>query len=145
MAAGLTPEQLDDVFPFHIAIDRDGTIAHVGSALSRIAPELQAGAVWHSLLTTVRPFLPAQPTFEKLQSLHRSLFILKCRSRELLLRGQFVSSAGTGTGIFIVSPWITRIEQTSELGLSLSDFPNHDVVGEFLVLLQAKDSALADS
>ena len=63
-------------------------------------------------------------------------------ARERFLASAFREAA---TGLFLGSPWLTRIEEATALGLSLSDFPSHDAVGEFLLLFQTQQLALADA
>lgn len=55
-----------------------------------------------------------------------------------------VSTRGGGD-IFLGSPWITDTTSLAPLGIKLKDFAIHDPIVDFLFLLQAQNTALADA
>jgi PAS domain S-box-containing protein len=138
---GLHPEQFAAAFPFHLVFGEDGRIVQVGAVLQRICPLLQPGAAIADIVTIVRP--KATPfTLDRLVTLQSSLFILNVEGGRVTLRGQMCVDPAARTGFFLGSPWLTRFDEVAALGLSLSDFANHDSIGEFLILFQAKHAAL---
>jgi len=139
---GLSPAQFQEVFPFHIAFDRAGRLVSAGRALARISPRLTPGCVLADVVSIERPHVPFD--LDALGASH-TLFILRLHEPEATLRGQMIVDREAGTGLFLGSPWLTRIEEATALGLSLSDFPSHDAVGEFLLLFQTQQLALADA
>ncbi len=141
-AIGLPPEQFQEVFPFHVAFDRHGRLVSAGQALSRISPRLTPGCQLSDVMTIERPRVPFD--VDALGDSH-ALFIIRLHEPAATLRGQMIVDREAGTGLFLGSPWLTRIEDATALGLSLSDFPSHDAVGEFLLLFQTQQLALADA
>ena len=140
---GLEPEQFAQVFPFHLAFDERGCLVQAGQVLQRIAPGLTVGQPVAPLVTIARPRV--EFSLDAIRSRTHSLFILRLKEPAMTLRGQMVVNEKAGIAVFLGSPWLTRIDEISELGLSLSDFANHDGVAEFLLLFQTKDMALADA
>ena len=141
-AIGLSPEQFQEVFPFHVAFGRDGRLVSAGRALARISPRLTPGCALADVMTIERPHVPFD--LDALGTGH-TLFIIRLHEPEATLRGQMLVDREAATGLFLGSPWLTRIEEATALGLSLSDFPSHDAVGEFLLLFQTQQLALADA
>jgi signal transduction histidine kinase/ActR/RegA family two-component response regulator len=142
VAIGLSPAQFQEVFPFHVAFDRRGRLVSAGRALARICPRLTPGCALADVMTIERPHVPFE--LDALGASH-TLFIIRLHEPEATLRGQMLVDHEAGTGLFLGSPWLTRIEEATALGLSLSDFPSHDAVGEFLLLFQTQQLALADA
>ena len=142
-AIGLSPAQFQEVFPFHVAFDRRGRLVSAGRALARICPRLTPGCALADVMTIERPRLPFD--LDALAASHALLFVIRLHEPQATLRGQMLVDHDAGTGLFLGSPWLTRIEEATALGLSLSDFPSHDAVGEFLLLFQTQQLALADA
>ncbi len=141
--AGLTPDQVGDVFPFHVVFDCDGIVRQAGTALQRICPRIRPGTAIADALSIVRPRGLAFD-LEVLRAQQASLFILGGPNR-LTLRGQVLVDSSRGLGFLFVAPWITRLDDVEALGLSLADFATHDAMGEFLLLFQTKDLALREA
>ncbi|MEZ5285009.1 MAG: ATP-binding protein [Vicinamibacterales bacterium] len=139
---GLSPEQFANAFPFHLAFDAEGRLLQAGRVIARLCPSLTPGACMADLLTIARPremaFDPA-----RLREKRASLFILRLHEPAVTLRGQMLVDGDTG--LFLGSPWLTRMDEAAALGLSLADFANHDPAGEFMLLFHTKDMALADA
>ena len=137
---------LRELFPFFIETDAAGTIEAVGARWADIAPEVIPGARLFDAIEVLRPTGVA--SVADLGERPRDVFLVALRSRgEFKLRGQFVvhrSSDGTVRALFVGSPWINRISDLARFGLELADFPPHDSRGDFLILLQAQESTLAD-
>ena len=83
---GLAPDQLADVFPFHVVFGRDLRIQQVGRSWATACPAVAVGAAFDDVLRLVRPSLP--PTFEHVAAHPRAIFLLACQSSGLVLRGQ---------------------------------------------------------
>ena len=138
----LSPEQLSAAFPFHVAFDGDFRIVQAGPVLHRLCPDLTCGSPLEQFFEVKRPRLSS---LEAISAHTESLFILEHLNSRMLLRGQMLPDEGQGATIFLCTPWLKDLTTAETLGLSLEDFAIHDPVADFLFLLQAKDTALADS
>jgi PAS domain S-box-containing protein len=141
---GLAPEQLAALFPFHLVIDRALKIVQVGEAIGRILqPQTLLGSYLVDHFQINRP--KYLTNFEEICRQTRSLFILECHHQEMQIKGQMVYLESYDHLLFAGSPWITDLTDLTKLGLSISDFPLHDSVSDYLFLLQGKNAALADA
>ncbi|MCW5317725.1 response regulator [Nostoc sp. KVJ3] len=140
----LSADQFAALFPFHLVIDREMKIVQVGEVLQRILEPitiLNNSLEEHFCIN--RPNCPV--SFESICQQTRSLFLLKSHHKEMQLKGQMVYVEGGNHLVFLGSPWITDITALNKLELSIADFPLYDSVADYLFLLQAKNSALADA
>lgn len=140
---GLEPGHLGEVFPFHLAFDRQLRIYQLGRAWARLVPELAPGADFAVHFRIQRPPLPAE--FDAIAQQVRSLFVLECRASGLLLRGEMLRLEAPEVLLFLGSPWVTDLADLGRFQLSLSDLALHEPTSDLLFLLQTKNSALADA
>lgn len=139
-------EVLRALFPFFIEADGDGRIDAVGDRWQSVAPSVAVGARLFETIAVERPTHIA--SMRDLEGRPHDIFVISLRARPAFkLRGQFVTHR-TGDGVsrmlFVGSPWLNRIGDLAQLGLTLGDFPPHDSRGDFLILLQSQESTLAD-
>jgi PAS domain S-box-containing protein len=140
---GLGAAQLAALFPFHIGIGADLRIVQVGSAWARIGCSVAVGASVAECFRLVRPQLAL--TADALQRVSGSLVVLTCTKQGLPLRGQVLPCGAPGQLLFVGSPVISEVSDLARFGLSLDDWPAHDPVSDFLLLLQSKDVALSEA
>ena len=140
---GLAPSLLDRVWPFHMVLDPDLLIMQVGSSLRRLCPGVVPGRELGSLVQVVSP--AGALTWEAFKSRPQSLFVLKLRENDLVLRGQMLHDEETGVLHFVGSPWITELSALAPLNLSLADFSVSDNVVDYLLLLQTQATSLAEA
>jgi len=133
---------IDRVFPFHVAFDRDLSIVGVGSTLARICPGAVPGAAFRDVFEIRRP--EGVTDFEGFLRNQRNLFLVAPVGTEVLLRGQVLWEEAAGTMLFLGSPWITDPSQIGQIGLSLSDFAIHDPIVDLVHLVQAQKAAYDD-
>ena len=139
---GLLLGDLDRVFPFHVAFDRDMDLVGIGSTLSRICPSAVPGARFSDVFGVRRPEGVADfPAFVRNQ---RNLFLIVPIGSDLVLRGQMLWEETQELMLFLGSPWITDPAQIGRLGLSLSDFAIHDPIVDLVHLVQAQKAAYDD-
>jgi PAS domain S-box-containing protein len=139
---GLSGTDLVELFPFHIAFDRELRVLQRGAAIARICPELVPGAVTNRHFQLIRPDVPWN--IEAL-ALPGTLFLLRHTALGLLLRGE-MRRLPDGRGLlFLGSPWVTNLGELRDLGLSIRDFPIHDSISDFLFLIQSKNVTLAET
>ncbi|QZZ19262.1 EAL domain-containing protein [Leptothermofonsia sichuanensis E412] len=139
----LPPQQFAAVFPFHIVFNRKLEILQIGNGLQQVYPSLSIGAPFGQHFQINRPGI--QTTFESIQQHTRSLFMLESLQNGMQLKGQMVYVCEPEVIVFLGSPWITQIASLKAFGLSLKDFAIHDPIADFLFLLQAQNTALADA
>lgn len=141
MAYGLKPDAFDIALPFHIICDRSLMVIQVGSSLQRLFPALQGTSLAESFALR-RPALPL--TGDILADHCHTLVLLEALTSSLKLKGQMILLE-EGIFGFLGSPWITDIFEIEPMALSLSDFALHEPIGDYLLLLQSKQTALQDT
>ena len=141
---GLDAEALGRLFPFHLVLDRQLAIRSAGAVLQRVLPALAPPAAFSDHFTLRRPQLALD--FATLAAHTRTIFLLAARAApDLILKGEMIPVHEGAALAFIGTPWITDLTALPRLKLTASDFPVHDSVSDFLVLIQAQKTALEDA
>lgn len=141
--AGLSPALLATAFPFHLVLDRELRVVQLGPSVRRLVPDAAIGTALSEMLTVAAPRGPL--TFDHLQRHRRTLFLLRPPGRELTLRGQVLVDDDAGRAYFLGSPFVNDTAGLERTGLTLADFAVHDPVVDYMFLLQAQSTALADA
>jgi signal transduction histidine kinase len=139
----LSPELLAKAFPFHFAFSRNREIVQAGDVLGRISPEPLVGKLIEQHFQINRPKILVD--FDAISKQSRALFILEFLHNGMQLKGQMMYQPEQEVIFFLGSPWITDTISLAPLGLKLKDFAIHDPIVDFLFLLQAQNTALADA
>ncbi|UBF26398.1 histidine kinase [Kovacikia minuta CCNUW1] len=139
----LPPLLFSNAFPFHFAFNRDLEILQVGEVLRRISVSELVGSQFEHHFQIDRPKVEFE--FDAIRKQCRSLFILKSFQNGMQLKGQMMYLEDVDILFFLGSPWVTDTASLAPLGLKLKDFAVHDPIIDFLFLLQAKNTALADA
>jgi signal transduction histidine kinase len=139
----LSPELFTKAFPFHFVFNRSREIIQAGDVLERLSPESLVGNQIEQHFQINRPNLIFD--FDAIQKQSRSLFILEFIHNGMYLKGQMIYQEEQQVIFFLGSPWITDTASLAPLGIKLKDFAIHDPIADFLFLLQAKNTALADA
>ncbi|MGH1396558.1 MAG: sensor histidine kinase [Trichormus sp.] len=139
----LTPELFSQAFPFHFVFNQEREILQVGDVLERISHEPLVGTPIEEHFRINRPNIPVD--FENIHQKSRSLFILEFIQSGMMMKGQMIYHKEREIIFFLGSPWITNTDSLAKFGIKLKDFAIHDPITDFLFLLQAKDTALADT
>ena len=140
----ISPQQLEELFPFYIVVDAALTILQVGPSLQKLLPPPFPSL--HQEFEVKRPDVPL--TFASLSSDRHLLWVLRSRTNEeFMLRGQWLplQNETSNPWIFLGSPWLTHPKQISALGLKLKDFALHDPAIDLLHLLQMTEQSLHDA
>ena len=140
--AGLSGDELERVFPFHLTIDRDLRVVEVGRSLVKIMPSLTPGTLLSDHFTVTRPQGPL--TYQHLRERARDTCTLTAQRHPLVLKGQIIVSESVTSLLFLGSPRITSADDLARLGLTISDFAVHDAIIDFLFLSHAQESALGE-
>ena len=139
----LSPSLLAKVFPFHIVFNKNREIVQAGEVLQRISPESLVGSRLEQHFQICRPRVALD--FDAIRKHSRSLFLLESLHNGMQLKGQIIEVEEEEVIFFLGSIWVTDTATLGTLGVKLKDFAIHDPIVDFLFLLQAKDSALADA
>jgi two-component system, NtrC family, sensor kinase len=139
----LSAELFAKAFPFHFVFNRKQEILQAGEVLERVSSKSLVGSQIEQHFQINRPTIAVD--FEAISKKSRSLFILKFLPNGMYLKGQMMYEPEPEIIFFLGSPWITDTASLAPLGIKLKDFAIHDQVADFLFLLQAKNTALADA
>lgn len=139
----LSPELFTKAFPFHFVFNRSREIIQAGDVLERISPESLVGNQIEQHFQINRPKLTFD--FDAIKKQPRSLFLLEFIHNGMYLKGQMMYQEEQQVIFFLGSPWISDTASLAPLGIKLKDFAIHDPIADFLFLLQAKNTALADA
>jgi serine/threonine protein kinase len=139
----LSAQSVAQLFPFHVVFDVQMEVALVSARLSQLCPDIQAGAHFSKVFRLNRPRIKVD--FATFKTHGELIFLLESISRPgLVLRGQICHEPTTKQVYFLGSPWVTSVAELVRLGLDLDDYPPHDAVGDMLLLLKTKNTALKD-
>ena len=139
----LPPELLAEVFPFHLVFHQHGEILQVGKVIERLYPQLTLGSQIDQHFRIKRPSMAFN--WARIKKRDRSLFLLEALSNGMLLKGQMLCIEERQAIFFLGSPWLTELESLKNFGLTLKDFAIHDPVADYLFLIQAQNTALAEA
>lgn len=138
----LSGDALDVICPFHLVVGTDGTLERVGPSLGRVAPAVRPGAALADLVRAEAPVGVELPD-GGLGAPAGTLVVLRVLGTGLALRGHVVRDRDRA--VFLGSPWVTRLDQLGELGLTISDFAVSDAVLDHLLMQQLQEHALEQS
>ena len=140
---GLDYASFVEAFPFFVAWDESFRIVDCGPSLAKICQDVQIGQPFSEVFLMERPIGALE--HESLQAQRGSLFLFRHLASSRLFRAQLVlTGPGARCGMFLASPWFTKPEQMTELGLTLSDFAVHDPVFDLLQLVQMQRGTVTE-
>jgi signal transduction histidine kinase len=139
----LPPHQLEQLFPFHLVLNKNLEIVQLGRSLARLYPELSLGSPIEHHFQIEHPTLSI--SFDAIREQSNSFFLLASRHNGMQLRGQIEYVEESNVIFFVGSPWITDLADLALLGLDLNDFAIHEPVADFLCLLQTQNTAISQA
>ncbi|NBQ15274.1 MAG: hypothetical protein EBU31_11890, partial [Proteobacteria bacterium] len=130
---------LDTLFPFHVTVGVDGSIAHVGKSMAKVMPD----AVGQPFLGRFEVQRPKLSTMDEVRAHHDELVLVGIRGTTLQLRGQFMQLA-SGETVFACAPRI--VDQTSVWSwpVGIPDFAPHDGSADYAMVIEATNMQLND-
>ncbi|UTW63945.1 PAS domain S-box protein [bacterium SCSIO 12741] len=136
-------EQLNVLFPFYIQVDPDLNITRAGKSMVKLFPDI-VGQNLFDPFNILRPSLHLNLSFESIQENTNKVFILKGKlgMNHIQFRGQVLAS--DERLLFVVSPWLTAVEDLEKHNLSLTDFAIHDPVTDMLLVIKVRQLAIQD-
>jgi len=138
----LPPELFSQAFPFHFVFNRNLELVQTGEILQRITPTSLVGSQFEQHFRITRPKIPVN--FNTIYKCSRSLFLLESLHNGMQLKGQMMYVDTQEIMFFLGSLWVADMADLKPLSVQLKDFAIHDPIVDFLFLLQAKNTALAD-
>lgn len=135
--------QFNALSPFYFALNDSMRIEAMGTALSKICPDIRIGAQLEEVLKFTHP--NSSFTFEELSASPGCLFTLEFRFRAIQVKGQFLFFPDDRRVLFVGTPSVHNIKGLAELGLTFQDFATHDSAVDYLFLLQSLQAALSDA
>ena len=139
----LPPQQLAEIFPFHLVFNRHKEIVQIGEVLQRSCPGLSVGSQIEEHFRFNRPTVAVE--FDAIRKQSHALFLLECVHNGMQLKGQIVYVEESDVIFFLGSLWVTDIADLKPLKIKLKDFAIHDPIGDFLFLLQAQNTVVSDA
>jgi two-component system, NtrC family, sensor kinase len=139
----LPPHFVATAFPFHFVFNRNHEVIQAGEVLQRVNLGVLVGSRVDQHFQISRPKISVE--FEAIKKQTRSLFLLESVHNKMQLKGQMMYLEEEDVIFFLGSPWITETSSLAPLGLKLKDFAIHDPIVDFLFLLQAQHTALAET
>jgi diguanylate cyclase (GGDEF)-like protein/PAS domain S-box-containing protein len=147
----LSTDVLTKTFPFYMAFDRNMRLTHIGESMQQLCPELALNAVISQFFWLRHPNIAFE--FEAVLQEQRSLFLLESLSTQQQFKGQLLYNEGKGLVFFLGSPWLNDANTLQQIGSkfsqqlreSKSDRSASESISEFLLLLQARGTTLADT
>ncbi len=138
-----SPQEFARLFPFHLIVDAETCVRQLGPSLQRMFPDVDVGQRLSHYFRIKRPNIAID--YACIVENCQSLFLLERLGNDVMLKGQMFPMDSGNMIVFLCSPWVTDLQQVRDLGISLTDFALHDPISDYLFLLQAKDTTLAES
>jgi PAS domain S-box-containing protein len=138
----LTPAQLDRLFPFHLALDRNLRIAQAGRSLLRACPDVAIGDGFAERFSLLEPARVLD--FDILAQAGDETALWRHKASGLRFRGQPLPAKGGLAIALLGAPCLADSAELAEHGLLTEDFPPHAPTVELLQTLQSHKIALQD-
>lgn len=142
----LPDDWLKKLLPFHLAVDRSGEIVQCGEVLANFVGQENFQQHIFKVFELERPVhseTPASGAPEDWSTVEtRRLWILKHRHSPLRIKGSW--QILENHALLLANMWICSLEELAALGLSIADFPVHELAGDHLLLLQQQAASIKD-
>ena len=133
------PAFIDRLFPFHVRIAADGTVAGVGRSLAKVVPDAH-GAAFLGRFELQRP---RASSMDEVRALADRLSVVGIRGTSLQMRGQF-TELGDGELAFVGSPRIVDQSSVWSWPVGIRDFAPHDGSADYAMVIEASNMQLGD-
>ncbi len=124
---GLSPRQLDQVFPFHVVLRSDGSIEQLGPGIVRSCSLLAVESAFDDHFIVRRPHVEGGFDYPTFACLTRAPFVVALRAYDLELEGQVVVSQDSARLLFLGSPTSKSLEKLIGMGLRPADLAPHEL------------------
>ena len=138
---GLSPAEVDRVFPFHFVLDGKRRLRQRGPGLRRLDPAFIEGTDFDQVFELLWPKGKIRGALSVTDS--RLPVIIRHRPSGIRMRGDFLG-VGPQRWMFIGSPWFESAEALEASGLALTDFPPNDPIVDLLMMERTRQVTLED-
>lgn len=138
--------EINNLFPFHFALNKQMKIISAGPSLMKLTSNLILYQDFKSIFEFKRPFLRINYSFESIAEHYNNLFIIHvlASKSKLALRGQFITIENSEILFFAGSPWLTDVDELDKHNLLINDFAISDNVTDLLNVLKSEKLAMED-
>jgi len=130
---------IDQVFPFHIILDRQLEIVQLGKNFRKIDQGIKIGDSFLDYFEIIRPTIGT--SFKNFSIKEKEAFILSIIGKELSFKGEVVVYEEEGIILFLGTPIFSNSELFLKYNISLSDFAAYDCSPDFLFSMQAQENS----
>lgn len=136
-------EVFDHLFRFHLTVNANGEVIHVGPSLAKLKPDIIGRTLAEAIVShDARVALDGRPSPEWTGQLVRMVF----DGPRFTLRGEFVANRKTGEGLLFAGSLDPEDgDRLSQLSLQASDFSAADLTIEFSMLKWARDAQVRET
>lgn len=128
---GLSAAQLAILFPFHFVINRQFRLTQLGPSVSQnFDPNIRPGAYMDEFFEITTP--ASLLNWGYLRSMEREICSLRHKRTQIDFSARILP-AGSDKLIFLIKPLINTESYLDRLGLSPSDFSNHDLINDLFL------------
>jgi diguanylate cyclase (GGDEF)-like protein/PAS domain S-box-containing protein len=153
----LSADLLTKTFPFYMAFNRSMQLVHLGESMRRLCPYLQIDTPIAQCFQIRHPNIPLD--FAIICQEKKSLFLLESLTDQQQFRGQILHHDRHDLIFFLGSPWLSDSHSLHTLSAKVHDStpdnqaehfrpgdrPPKESISDFLLLLQARGTTLADT
>ncbi|TBX67517.1 PAS domain S-box protein [Flavobacterium silvisoli] len=133
----LDGDSLNELFPFYILIDENLMIERVGNSIHKLLPELK-GQSFPEHFTLLKPFIEKITKEHFVDFSNQSIVFAAKTNSEIIFRGQ-IRPQDRGF-LFVGSPWLISMKETTRKKLSPNDFAPHDPLLDVLHILKNQEA-----
>lgn len=146
MKLHLNSTEINILFPFHFALNKQLKIISIGQSLRKITTDSILNQNFEDVFAYKRPLLSINYSFQSIAEHYNHLFIISVlsSSSNLDLRGQFIKIENDEVLFFAGSPWLTDVNELDKHHLKINDFSMSDNVTDLLNLLRSETLAMED-
>ncbi len=126
---------INELFPFHIKIDRENKIQSTGKSMLKVYPDI-AQKTFFDQFSILRPQSENHNLFD--EDRLNFLTVLRCNEHGYIFRGQFYK-VDENTRYFLCNPWVTNANELLKMGVKLNDFPLYDQTGDLLLAINQEE------
>jgi len=130
---------IDQVFPFHVIINRELEIIQLGKNFKKIDEVFTVGNSFTDHFEIVKPII--ETSFQGFLNKEKEAFILSIIGKDLSFKGEVVTYEEEGIILFLGTPIISNSEIFLKYNISLSDFAAYDSSPDFLFSMQAQENS----
>ncbi len=130
---------VDQVFPFHLIIDRQLKVVQLGKNIKRIENDCEVGHLFNDYFEVTSPKFKI--SFEEFSKKVGDVFIISLSTKNISFKGEVVVYKEEGIILFLGTPIISDGEIFTEFNISLSDFAAYDASPDFLFSMRAQKNS----